>query len=235
MSTKITTKQDLQKRFKIDDKIFSDLIKEGVISDKDTFTDGDIEKLKNHRKENPFTKEELQKRFKITNETFSVLIEKGLIKKRPFYSEKESEFFKSFIKLRKLGYGDDACIQVLEQVGIPEDENLFKNSDYVQLKELAAAADIPERTIKFYEKSSIIPKPKIYKNKRFYRKSVIKELELIRDLQKLGYKLSSIASLLETLRKKDNPDTKPIKDLIMELEEKKHITDRIIAALKEYT
>ena len=142
------------------------------------------------------------------------------------------EALKSFTKLRRLGYSDTACIKVLKEVGLPEDENLFENPDYIQLKDLAEQTGISERTIKFYEKSSIILKPKVYRNKRFYREETSGELELIRDLQMLGYKLNAISRLLALYRDKTAEGKKEINALISELESKKQLADSIIKKLK---
>ncbi len=176
----------------------------------------------------------LQKRFKLDHELFSLLIEKGIIGDRGFYSEAETEILKSFSKLRRLGYSSEACIKVLKEVGAPKDENLFENQEYIQLKDLSKTTDISERTIKFYEKSSIITKPRIYRNKRFYRRETAGELELIRDLQRLGYQLNTISALLLALREDNSDSRSAIENLIKEIESRKALADSIIAKLREY-
>ncbi len=232
MSTKELHKEDLQKRFKINEEKFNKLVSEGIIEDKELYSEADAERIKVHRKQNPLSREDIEKRYKITREQFELLIENRIIEDRLFYSETETEALKSFIKLRKLGYSDTACIKVLKEIGLPEDEDLFENPEYIQLKELAEQTGITERTIKFYEKSSIILKPKVYKNKRFYKRETAEELELIRDLQMLGYKLNSISSLLALYREKRSEGKKEIDALISELEEKKQLADSIIKKLK---
>lgn len=232
MSTKELYKEDLQKRFRINEEKFNRLVSEGIIEEKDIYSETDADRIKVHRKQNPLSREDIERRYKVTREQFELLIENRIVDDRLFYSETETEALKSFIKLRKLGYSDTACIKVLKEIGLPEDEDLFENPEYIQLKDLAEQTGITERTIKFYEKSSIILKPKVYKNKRFYKKQTSEELELIRDLQMLGYKLNSISSLLTLYRDKTSEGKKEINALISELEDKKQLADSIIKKLK---
>ncbi len=232
MSNKVLRKGDLQKRFKISGEKFSMLVADGTIEEKEIYSETDADKIKMHRKRNPLSREDIEKRFKITRKQFDLLRENRIVENKAFYSESGLEALKSFTKLRRLGYSDTACIKVLKEVGLPEDENLFENPDYIQLKDLAEQTGISERTIKFYEKSSIILKPKVYRNKRFYRKETSGELELIRDLQMLGYKLNAISRLLALYRDKTAEDKKEINALISELESKKRLADSIIKKLK---
>jgi len=235
MSTKILTQDELQKRCKIDENRLNQLISDGIIEKKETFTEEAAEQIKEYRKNNPVLREDIPGRFKIEDSLIQVFITKGMIQDKYFYSEKETEIFKSFAKLKKLGYNDAACIKVLEEVGIPKEDNLFEDSRYIQLKDLAEATDIPERTIKFYEKSNVIKRPRIYKNKRFYGNEVREELEFIRDLQKIGYKLNDISTFLVSMRQ-DSPGEQPERELQRiekELYEKKDIIDSIINKLKE--
>lgn len=232
MSNKVLRKGDLQKRFKISEEKFSMLVADGTIEEKEIYSETDADKIKMHRKRNPLSREDIEKRFKITREQFDLLRENRIVEDRAFYSESGLEALKSFTKLRRLGYSDTACIKVLKEVGLPEDENLFENPDYIQLKDLAEQTGISERTIKFYEKSSIILKPKVYRNKRFYREETSGELELIRDLQMLGYKLNAISRLLALYRDKTAEGKKEINALISELESKKQLADSIIKKLK---
>ena len=232
MNSKLINKKDLQKRFRLRDDKFLKLVTEGIIANKDTYSEAEAETIKSYRKSNPYTGEDLERRFKISREQFSLLTENGIIPDRAFYSEKETEALKSFTKLRRLGYSDTACIKVLKEVGLPEDEDLFNNPDYIQLKDLAKSTGISERTIKFYEKSSVILKPRVYRNKRFYRKETEEELELIRDLQMLGYKLNNISKLLNLFREKNNKSSSELESLISELENKKRLADSIIKKLK---
>ena len=232
MSNKVLRKGDLQKRFKISGEKFSMLVADGTIEEKEIYSETDADKIKMHRKRNPLSREDIEKRFKITREQFDLLRENRIVEDRAFYSESGMEALKSFTKLRRLGYSDTACIKVLKEVGLPEDENLFENPDYIQLKDLAEQTGISERTIKFYEKSSIILKPKVYRNKRFYREETSGELELIRDLQMLGYKLNAISRLLALYRDKTAEGKKEINALISELESKKQLADSIIKKLK---
>ncbi len=233
MSSKLLTIEELHKRCKIDEKRFNELLHDGIIEKKENFTEKDAERIKTYRKENPILREDILKRFKIEEALFYIFIEKGMIQDKYFYEEKETEIFKSFIKLRRLGYNDTACLKVLEEVGIPREENLFEDDHYIQLKNLADITSIPERTIKFYEKSNVIKKPRIYKNKRFYERAVKKELELIRDLQKIGYKLTDISSFLSSMRKNPAEENNEILQLQKELSEKKEIINTIITKLKE--
>ncbi len=233
MITKLLTKEELQKRCKLDEYRLNQLISNGIIERKDTFTEEEAEHIKTYRKEYPYPQEDILRRFKIEGQLFQIFIKQGMVQDKYFYSETETEIFKSFVKLRRLGYSDTACLRVLEEVGIPKEENLFEDNHYIQLKDLAEITSIPERTIKFYEKSNVIRKPKIYKNKRFYESSVREELEFIRDLQRTGYKLNDISAFLSSMRKEPSKKNNGILQLIQELSEKKDIIDTIITKLKE--
>ncbi len=235
MSTKQLTKEELQRRCKIDDIRLNQLISDGIVEKKETFTEEEAEQIRAYRKDNPILREDIQKRFKLEDSLLQTFITKGMIQDKYFYSEKETEIFKSFVKLRKLGYNETACLQVLKEVGIPREDNLFEDSRYIQLKDLAEITTVPERTIKFYEKSNVIKKPRIYKNKRFYSRTVKEELEFIRDLQKIGYKLNDISAFLVSLRQDTAERHREIPQLLKELAEKKEIIDTIIAKLKERT
>lgn len=234
MSTKLLTKDDLYKRFKIDHKKLKQLFSDSAIGEKETFTEEDVERIKLYRKDNPLSKDELLKRFKIEEPLFQIFINKGMIRDKYYYSEKEAEILKSFGKLRRLGYNDTACLKVLEEVGIPREDNLFEDKRYIQLKDLAETTAVPERTIKFYEKSNVIKKPRIYKNKRFYEQKVQKELELIRDLQHIGYKLNDISALLTSIRRNPSLENQRVKQLEIELKQKKQIINSIAVKLKEF-
>ncbi len=235
MGTKLLTTEELQKRCKIDDIRLHQLISDGIVEKKETFTEKEAEQIKAYRKDNPILREDIQKRFKLEDSLIQTFITKGMIRDKYFYSEKETEIFKSFVKLRKLGYNETACLKVLKEVGIPREDNLFEDSRYIQLKDLAEITTVPERTIKFYEKSNVIKKPRIYKNKRFYSRNVKEELEFIRDLQKIGYKLNDISAFLVSLRQDTAERHMEIPQLQKELAEKKEIIDTIIAKLKERT
>ena len=235
MSTKLLTKEELQKRCKIDENRLNQLVSDDIIEQKDSFTEEEAERIKVYRKDNPYPREDILKRFKIEEQLFQIFIKQGMAQDKFFFSEAETEIFKSFVKLRRLGYSDTACLRVLEEVGIPKEDNLFEDTHYIQLKDLGEMTAIPERTIKFYEKSNVIRKPRIYKNKRFYEKSVREELEFIRDLQWIGYKLNDISTFLSSLRQEPSKKNNGILQLIKELSEKKDIIDTIITKLKERT
>ncbi len=233
MGSKLFNKEDLYKRCRIDQTKFDWLFSDGVIEEKETYVDDDVECIKTYRRENPLTREELLKRFKVEEQLFMLFISKKMISDKYFYSEKETEILKSFNNLRRLGYNDTACLKVLEEVGVPREENLFEDSRYIQLKDLAELTEISERTIKFYEKSNVIKKPRIYKNKRFYLQVVQKELELIRDMQYIGYKLNNISVLLSSIRENPSLENQHVAQLKIELTKKKQIIDTIIIKLKE--
>ncbi len=233
MGTKLISMEELQKRCKIDENRFNELISDGIIEKKENFTEEDAERIKAYRKENPVLREDILKRFKIGKALFQIFVTNGMVQDKYFYRENETEIFKSFVKLRRLGYNDTACLKVLEEVGIPREDNLFEDNSYIQLKDLAEITSIPERTIKFYEKSNVIIKPRIYKNKRFYERTTKKELELIRDLQKIGYKLNDISAFLSSMRQHSAGENGEILQLQKELSEKKEIINTIIIKLKE--
>lgn len=200
MGDKALTKQDLQKRVKINDEKFQFFIDQEILKEKESYSDEDIDRIREFRKINPLELNEIIKKFKLSREQISSFKTLGLIKGSLYFSNKDLDIFQSWQKLKRLGYSDDACLKVLSEVGVPREENLFENKTLIQLKELSETTGIPERTIKFYEKENLILKPRIYKNKRFYETKILNDLILIRDMQHIGYKLSSIAEFLNSVR-----------------------------------
>ncbi len=225
MSDKLLTKQDLQKRVKIDAEKLRFFIDQKIITDKEIYTEEDLSKIKEYRKAFPFSMADAKKRYKITSELIDKFKITGLIEGTCYFSSSDFDLFQSWQKLKRLGYSDEACFTVLNQVGVPREENLFEDSSLIQLKDLSDITEIPERTIKFYEKEGLIPKPRIYKNKRFYDRQIGETLLLIRDMQKIGYKLSTIAEFLKSLSR-DKAET--IHRINTELNKKIKIINSII-------
>ncbi len=227
MGDKILSKQDLLKRAKIDDEKFRFFINRKILKEKDSYTEKDIEQIREFRKSNPLDLNDIVKKFKLNTEQVKSFNTLGLIEGSLYFSSKDLDIFQSWQKLKRFGYSDDACFKVLSEVGVPREENLFENESLIQLKELSETTGIPERTIKFYEKENLILKPRIYKNKRFYEMKILNDLILIRDMQYIGYKLSSIAEFLNSVRdgKEKSIITKTMKD---ELNEKIKIAKAII-------
>ncbi|MCF6334956.1 MAG: MerR family transcriptional regulator [Spirochaetales bacterium] len=227
MSDKILTKKDLQKRVKIDDEKFQFYIDQKILQEKEIYSEEDLDGVREYRKQNPLDLNDIVKRFKLSKEHINSFRSFGLIEGALFFSSKDLDIFQSWQKLKRLGYSDEACFKVLSEVGVPQEENLFENKNMIQLKELSETSGISERTIKFYEKDNLIPKPRIYKNKRFYEINIIEDLFLIRDMQQIGYKLSVIADFLRSVKDK-KIKTKAIDAVKLELSEKIKITKAII-------
>ncbi len=227
MGDKVLTKQDFQKKSKLDNKKFQFLIDSGILEEKENYTDKDIDRVREFRKLNPLDLNDITKKFKLSSEQLINFKKFGLIEGSLYFSNKDLDIFQSWQKLKRLGYSDDACFKVLSEVGVPREENLFENKNLIQLKELSEITGISERTIKFYEKENLIPKPRIYKNKRFYETGIMENLILIRDMQQIGYKLSIIAEFLRSVEDK-KLKTKAINEMKIELNEKIKITKAII-------
>ncbi|MCK5673173.1 MAG: MerR family transcriptional regulator, partial [Spirochaetales bacterium] len=224
---KILSKQDLQKRIKIDNEKFQFFIDHKILDDKVSYTEEHLDILREFRKLNPLDLNDIIKKFKLNREQLTSFKSFGLIKDSIFFSNKDLDIFQSWQKLKRLGYSDEACFKVLSEVGVPREDNLFENKNLIQLKELSESSGVSERTIKFYEKDNLIPKPQIYKNKRFYEINIMDVLLLIRDLQQIGYKLSNIANFLGSV-KDEKAKTKAISAIKLELNEKIKITKAII-------
>ena len=227
MGDKVLSKEDFQKRAKLDKEKFLFFIERKILKKKENYTEADFDSIREFRKSYPLDINDIIKRFKITREQINSFKSYGLIYEDLFFSSKDMDIFQSWQKLKRLGYNDEACLKVLSEVGIPKDENLFEDKNLIQLKNLSETTGIPERTIKFYEKESLILKPRIYKNKRFYEIKIMEDLLLIRDLQQIGYKLSSISEFLNQIRR-DKEKENAIDKIKLELNEKIKITQEII-------
>lgn len=227
MGDKVLSKQDFQKRVKIDDEKFQFFVDQEILEEKENYSEEDLDTIREYRKLHPLSLSEITKKFKLKKEQVENFISMGLIDGSVYFSNKDLDIFQSWQKLKRLGYNDEACLKVLTEVGVPREENLFENKNLIQLKELSETLGIPERTIKFYEKENLIPKPRIYKNKRFYETGIMENLILIRDMQHIGYKLSNIAEFLRSLEDK-KVKTTAISEMKIELNEKIKITKAII-------
>lgn len=229
------TKDEFIKKMRIDQKLFSDFVNADIIEEKELYTEEDVEKVKKFKKINVFKKEDLFKRYKIKNTEYDLLLKENIMENKPFYNNKDVEILKSYKKLKSLGYDIQKVIKILKEIGLPEEDNLFDNDEYIYINDLAKKLNISERTIKFYEKEKLIYEPKIYKNKRFYLKDVEKHLILIKNLQEIGYKLKEIKTIFDGLiYKKDNERRKYdlIKELLKQLEIKKGILNKTIDMLE---
>ena len=227
MSDKVLSKQDLLKRARIDDEKFRFFINQNILKEKGSYTEKDIERIREFRKSNPLDLNDIIKKFKLNREQIKSFKTLGLTGGLLYFSNKDLDIFQSWQKLKRLGYSDDACFKVLNEVGVPREENLFENKSLIQLKELSETTGIPERTIKFYEKENLILKPRIYKNKRFYEMKILNDLILIRDMQQIGYKLSNIAEFLNSV-KNEKEKSLIINTMKDELNEKIKIAKTII-------
>lgn len=227
MGDKILSKQDLQKRAKIDDEKLQFFINQEILEEKESYTDKDLDCIREFRKINPLDLNDIAKKFKLNSKQINGFKTAGLIGESLYFSNKDLDIFQSWQKLKRLGYSDEACFKVLSEVGIPREENLFENDTLIQLKELSEITGIPERTIKFYEKENLILKPRIYKNKRFYEAKILDDLILIRDMQHIGYKLGSIAEFLNSI-KEGKEKTIIIDTMKQELNEKIKIAKAVI-------
>jgi DNA-binding transcriptional MerR regulator len=228
MSDKLLSKVELQKRSKINNEKFQFFLDHKILEDNEIYTEDDLNNLKEFRKMFPLDLNDVSKKFKIDKDQINRFRSLELIKGSHYFSLADLDIFASWQKLKRLGYSDDACFKVLDEVGVPREDNLFEDKTLIQLKELSETTGIPERTIKFYEKEKLILKPRIYKNKRFYEIAIIKDLALLRDMQNIGYKLSTIADLLKGLKEdKQNKDV-----IIKEINEKINIARAIIKQME---
>ena len=71
--------------------------------------------------------------------------------------------------------------------------------DELTVDELAAAADIPVRRIRFYAGKRLLPPPRLEGRTGLYGPAHLARLQLIADLQEAGYTLSAIEEFLESV------------------------------------
>ena len=231
MSEKLLSKLELQKRAKINKEKLNYLINQKILEDNEIYTEADLDSIKEFRKSYPLDLNEVSKRYKLNKEQIENFKLHGLINGTQYFSKSDIEIFQSWQKLKRLGYNDNASLKVLNEVGIPKENNLFDDKSLIQLKELSETVGLPERTIKFYEKQNLIQKPEIYKNKRFYQTKIIDNLLLIRDMQQIGYKLSNISEFLNTIKTADKK-TIAVKSIKQEINKKISIANTILSKLE---
>jgi len=227
-------KDKIQKRLKLDNQKLTEILRDCSLSEKESYTEEEFDTIRFYRKANPFSREDVLKRFKADTGLLNKLTERNLLIDKNFFQEKDLEILLSFQKLKRLGYNEEACLKVLEEVGVPKDENLAEDSRYIQLKDMAEQTGITERAIKFYEKDGLVDTPRIYKNKRFYESPALTQLEFIRDMQHVGYKLSEIKEILLLLKSGDNDvKSEAAEKLTAELNKKELILKDILNKVKE--
>jgi DNA-binding transcriptional MerR regulator len=71
------------------------------------------------------------------------------------------------------------------------------------IDELAAAARVPSRTIRFYQSKGALPRPEIRGRVAYYGPAHVERLELIASLQDRGLSIKAIRDLLEQVDKGD--------------------------------
>lgn len=69
------------------------------------------------------------------------------------------------------------------------------------IDELAAAARLPSRTIRFYQSKGLLPKPELRGRVAYYGPAHADRLELVADLQDRGLQIKAIGALLERVDK----------------------------------
>ena len=67
MGDKILSKHDLQKRAKIDDEKFQFFIDQKILEEKESYTEKDIDRIREFRKINPLELYDIVKRFKLSS------------------------------------------------------------------------------------------------------------------------------------------------------------------------
>jgi DNA-binding transcriptional MerR regulator len=88
--------------------------------------------------------------------------------------------------------------------------------DDLDLQELAAAANVSERTIRYYVQQGLLPSPGTRGPKTRYDRAVVDRIRLIKRLQRHHYPLAEIRSRLETLddegvrRALESPPERPL-------------------------
>ena len=100
----------------------------------------------------------------------------------------------------------------------------------MRIGELAAAATVPTRTIRYYETIGVLPEPDREPNGyRSYGQDTVDRLQFIRDAQATGLSLTEIASILH-LRERGAPTCSHVAHL---LEHHLDDLDRHIAVLQQ--
>lgn len=74
-----------------------------------------------------------------------------------------------------------------------------RGEDELTVDELAAAADIPVRRIRFYAGKKLLPPPRLEGRTGLYGPAHLARLQLIADLQDAGYTLAAIEDFLEAV------------------------------------
>ncbi len=192
-----------------------------------------IKEVKMERKKKADEKnktDEKVKKMRIERSVLEQLEKASVISSSGEYTNADLDTLKAYRKLKRMGYEESSIMKILKSIGAPKEEDFELNPNYIKLNSLSIKISVPERTIKFYERQGLIPKPVIYKNKRYYQRSVMKDLKMIKALQQVGYKLNEINT---ALKKAVRPDSKgELARLKQELTEKRKVIDELIAILE---
>jgi DNA-binding transcriptional MerR regulator len=100
----------------------------------------------------------------------------------------------------------------------------------MQIKDLARLTRVPEKTIRFYEKVALLPKPQRRQNGyRHYAESDVERLRLVAGLRHLDFSLEEIKEILDLRDRK----IAPCATLLSLLQEKANEISQRIAELQQ--
>ena len=123
---------------------------------------------------------------------------------KPLYSSEALEVVNQILKLKELGYDNDAIRRIIKKVGLPASGKGKKEEItdvYLTVGVLAEKTGVSPRTIKGWEEKGIIEHDMHSQGGfRLYQKHYIFLGKLIRDLQLFGYTLDEIKIISDYFR-----------------------------------
>ena len=115
----------------------------------------------------------------------------------------------------------------------PERTSMSSNPEHLKIGDFARLADTNLRTLRYYEELGLLaPASRSQGGFRYYRRTDVNRVHLIRDLQELGLPLERIRDLIST-RAADEPRERFFERVRTALEEQDRLLGVRMAALEE--
>lgn len=168
------------------------------------------------QKKNIISLTEMQEETKTSKDFLIKLIQKKIIfpaQKSPelFFFNKDIQKVKKIVELKQLGFTEYEITKIAREVGFPQEREDGGEKLY-SIGEFCKKYNLSSRRIKYWEELGLFfPAVRSKGGIRLYKDSLIIHIKFINNLQRIGFELDEIKSIIE------NSDTQKIENRIKEL------------------
>ncbi|HAF07367.1 MAG: Mercuric resistance operon regulatory protein [candidate division TA06 bacterium 32_111] len=169
---------------------------------------------------------------KTTEDFLLKLVQKKIIfpaQKEPelFFFSKDIQKVKKIVELKQLGFTDYEITKISREVGFPHEKDDGGVKLY-SIGEFCKKYNLSSRRIKYWEEIGLFfPAVRSKGGVRLYKDSLIIHINFIKNLQKLGFELCEIKSIIES------SDTQKIENRIKEIHDTINEIKPIIKNIKK--